>query len=905
MWQRLGRWIAPIIVILVVFLSFSKILFHENYVLVEGQDLTGQAYPWFNVASYWFQNHTLLLWDPYVFSGKPNAGEPQTGMFYPINWIFFAWHFENGQLPQEAVEALIVLNFCLMSLFMYFLARTLGISKRGAVISGIVGGLGGFSSKMHSWLNIQSSFVWLPLVMLFYYKAVKSSSKKAGYAFLFLAAICLAVSFLAGHHQPPIQAAIFLGLFAIYLKISKQHPKGHVPLFGGLFLIGVVAALLAAIQIFPSAEWGARAYRWAGEYGPVQGQEKIPYYVLENIEKVHPQDFLSIVVPYATTMVNLYVGPLVILLMFAGAIFSAKKEARFFLITAILFLLFSLGKYSVLHTWLYTYVPGVWFAREAIYYLLPFTISIAILAGYGLDAIADGINDPSDVTIKKFTGFMIQLIGIILAVFFALSVAAVMQDDSFLHDPKIIKSARLTLYLVLTCILLTLLYYQKISRSIFLTLVTLIVVVDLGSEISRAIPLAVSDEENALTPQNVYRNNELANAVKKYQWGDLSRVDDLNELLPPNAGDAWLFYTTVGYTTTMDQHYYDLRASGWGQFSNPSALLNTRYFISPARLDSVDSLWKKDEVELYRNPRAVPRVFTSSIVKIFSEKEQLLKFMNSPLFNPHSTALFLQADWKTVPHDWQKKLKTQSIDFDLSQLEFLKAENTAIDHSNPDIQHIYAKPWGWDPGDSMIGKFKLTASGNVGALLNYFGSDSNCNLTFVLRNENNVKQEEINLDAGSGDKLVQSVVNLGQLPTGDFEFELRIPDGCKSKVDSVEMVSDDSDFKDSSEVKILSYKPHNIRISTSSKNPKLLILSEVFYPGWVAEVDGKKTPIHRVDYALMAVGIEAGKHTVELHFRPGSIYTGLAVSLVTLTGVLLYLWFQRKYWAGSQQSAGE
>ena len=154
-------WIAPIFIVIVVLLSFSKVLFHDNYALVEGQDLTGQAYPWFNVAAHWFQNKTLLFWDPYVFSGKPNTGEPQTGIFYPINWIFFAWHFKDGQLPTAALETLIILNFCLMSVFVYFLARSFGISRKGAVISGIVGGLGGLSSKMHSWLNIQSSFVWL------------------------------------------------------------------------------------------------------------------------------------------------------------------------------------------------------------------------------------------------------------------------------------------------------------------------------------------------------------------------------------------------------------------------------------------------------------------------------------------------------------------------------------------------------------------------------------------------------------------------------------------------------------------------------------------------------------------------------------------------------------------------
>ena len=86
-------------------------------------------------------------------------------------------------------------------------------------------------------------------------------------------------------------------------------------------------------------------------------------------------------------------------------------------------------------------------------------------------------------------------------------------------------------------------------------MVVLIIVVDLGSEISRAIPLAISNDTKTFTPINVYRDNELANTIKKYQASEMFRVDDLAGVLPPNSGDAWFFYTTGGYTPTINQHY--------------------------------------------------------------------------------------------------------------------------------------------------------------------------------------------------------------------------------------------------------------------------------------------------------------------------------------------------------------
>ena len=163
------------------------------------------------------------------------------------------------------------------------------------------------------------------------------------------------------------------------------------------------------------------------------------------------------------------------------------------------------------------------------------------------------------------------------------------------------------------------------------------------------------------------------------------------------------------------------------------------------------------------------------------------------------------------------------------------------------------------------------------------------------------KTEQIPLKKGSDQNLTQSEVNLGGLTPGEYQFQLMLPEGCKSKLDSVEIISTDSKISNSVELKILSYKPQEIRISSSSKTPELLILSEMFYPGWIAKIDGKKIPIHRVDYALMAVGIEAGEHTVEFDFRPLSVYSGFAVSAITLAFLSFYLWSQRKHWIVSKR----
>jgi uncharacterized membrane protein YfhO len=62
----------------------------------------------------------------------------------------------------------------------------------------------------------------------------------------------------------------------------------------------------------------------------------------------------------------------------------------------------------------------------------------------------------------------------------------------------------------------------------------------------------------------------------------------------------------------------------------------------------------------------------------------------------------------------------------------------------------------------------------------------------------------------------------------------------------------------------------------------LLVLSEVYYPGWRAYADGREVPIYQADYVLRAVPLRAGHHRVEMVFDPLWPKVGLAVSGVTL-----------------------
>jgi hypothetical protein len=73
-----------------------------------------------------------------------------------------------------------------------------------------------------------------------------------------------------------------------------------------------------------------------------------------------------------------------------------------------------------------------------------------------------------------------------------------------------------------------------------------------------------------------------------------------------------------------------------------------------------------------------------------------------------------------------------------------------------------------------------------------------------------------------------------------------------------------------------------VSLATQVRRPSLLVLSDLYYPGWVAEVDGRGTQVLRTDFAFRGIALEPGHHSVKFSYRPPSFFVGLAVSIVSL-----------------------
>jgi hypothetical protein len=100
-----------------------------------------------------------------------------------------------------------------------------------------------------------------------------------------------------------------------------------------------------------------------------------------------------------------------------------------------------------------------------------------------------------------------------------------------------------------------------------------------------------------------------------------------------------------------------------------------------------------------------------------------------------------------------------------------------------------------------------------------------------------------------------------------------------------------------SAVRVVQYEPNRMLIETDAPTDTLLVVSEIFYPGWVATVDQRPSQILLTDYLLRGVALPAGQHRVELRYtapaaRNGAIIS--ALSLLTLLGLALFSFRRRK-----------
>lgn len=365
---------------------FWRLLFTSAWMPADGGDLLSFLFPLYRFAAQSLKGGEVPLWNPYLYGGAPFAADIQTGLFYPINLLLF---FLVPKITFRALELISVLHFFLAGAFMYLCLRFIRKEGRIGRLASLAGAIAFMFSDLFiihfGNLNMIAAASWLPLVFLFYHRAL--TERRVNYAVL--AGLFLGVAILAGHIQPIFHILFLLGLYLLYrLYLACREDRRAIPLLLGLTALTVVIALGAtAFLLLPGYEMMQLSVRAQISYEEAARFSLSP---AQLIGLLNPGFFgrgprLSWGL-WDRVEVG-YIGVLPLVLASLALLFRRDGLTRFLLVLAIISLLLALGDSAILHGWLYGLVPGFKQLRAPARFILLLDFALAFLAALGLDAI--------------------------------------------------------------------------------------------------------------------------------------------------------------------------------------------------------------------------------------------------------------------------------------------------------------------------------------------------------------------------------------------------------------------------------------------------------------------------------------------------------------------------------------
>lgn len=265
---------------LLVAVLLSPIIFSRGFIANAG-DMHLHYYPLKHYTAARMMSGELPLWNPYIFGGTPHLANPQTGVFYPGNLLFYFF----ASFAAFKIWILIHLVFMAVSFYaLYKNSPVLDLDDDASAFAGAAAvSLSSFIIYMIPAGHVVrlAGFSWLPAIALFASRFATVKDNTPTILAVSVISAALGFQFLSGHPQGAFMSAVLVAALFVLSPISDKS-------LGGLKRLAVVAALafgLSAAQYLPSAEFAALA-------------EKISWRPLARAFSLDLSDFASLVAPW-------------------------------------------------------------------------------------------------------------------------------------------------------------------------------------------------------------------------------------------------------------------------------------------------------------------------------------------------------------------------------------------------------------------------------------------------------------------------------------------------------------------------------------------------------------------------------------------------------------------------------
>ena len=419
-----GRLAASWPVVLLSLVAFVLVFFNKmafsNLILARG-DTFLYFYPYWSAAAEALRGGRVPLWNPDIFMGVPLLANSQVGFFYPLNWP--VWLL----LPTPyAVSASILIHVVIAGLGTYLAGRrAMGLGRAAALFAAALFALGGYLTAQVDHINQLQGLAWLPWFFAALGPLVAPGIGRANWRVVLSGALSIgtlfALQLLAGHTQTAFISGVAISLWVLFhiLARGRPGPEGGSALWPVALALGAgvgLAALLAAVQLLPTLELAGQSSRQGG----LSLNEVLSF-------SWHPLHLTRALLPaYGSPLFSEYVAflPLTALALAVTGAWSWRKNpsVRPWLLLAIVMVIMALGRFTPIY-YLLGRAPGFDLFRVPARWLAVAALAAALLAGYGwerlrLFAEANGpASERRDIARKDFARpFVAAGIGLLLLI---------------------------------------------------------------------------------------------------------------------------------------------------------------------------------------------------------------------------------------------------------------------------------------------------------------------------------------------------------------------------------------------------------------------------------------------------------------------------------------------------------
>ena len=397
LWPRPKGWMPSALLLALVAVYYWPVLSVKGFLW---NDFIEQNFPYRLFAAVSLKHGVLPFWNPYVFSGMPFFADVQAAVLYPLNLVltFFA---SNEWLDPVVVEYQVVFHIFLAGIFMFLLARRWGCNRTGSMLSSITFMFGGFFTSHIFHVNLVQTAAWFPLIVLLF----DSAMKKTSMLYATGTAIALCAAFLSGYPQLMLHmyywlAAYFLFLLIINIKKGTTVRKeiGRGALFGVIVALGLG---MSAVQFMPTQEMANNSVRPKLEFQESCEGSLRPYRLVTLLAPdyfgkpnqstywgIAENDFNSGAHYYWETAIYTGIAPL--LLATLTVAFARTPLMVFLGVMGALSFFLAMGNSFFMYGIFYHLLPGFKSFRVPGRFAFMFTVSIALLAGFGMQWLQSG-----------------------------------------------------------------------------------------------------------------------------------------------------------------------------------------------------------------------------------------------------------------------------------------------------------------------------------------------------------------------------------------------------------------------------------------------------------------------------------------------------------------------------------